>query len=278
MGNRCLEIAGSLLCYICRFLPGDDEAFRLISPGDEAAAQLSRLSQRKCSVTDCAIQFQILAAACGWNEGVLRACFLEGLDEVIADELAAVDLPRELDNLINLTLRVEGRLNLSPPTPSTHCSMAPPGGLVVWCGESPASWGWAHATGSAPAHATQRQERLALGLCLYCGKAGHFVLQCPLKVKAHQWNGESWWAPLLYKLSSYTHLAALSTLLPGRFSHWSRPSGFRGWWEFPGFCHCSEMEHLDHSPGQAYYGVVIREPSPHHHHSHHTFCKPFPLW
>ncbi len=32
----------------------------------------------------------------------------------------------------------------------------------------------------------QRQALLALGLCLYCGKAGHFVLQCPLKVKAHQ--------------------------------------------------------------------------------------------
>ncbi len=79
--------------------------------GDEAAAQLSRLSQRKCSVTDCAIQFQTLAAACGWKEGALRARFLEGLDEPIADELAAVDLPRELDNLINLALRVEGRLN-----------------------------------------------------------------------------------------------------------------------------------------------------------------------
>ncbi len=47
---------------------------------DEAAAQLSWLSQRKCSVTDYAIQFQTLAAACGWNEGVLRAHFLEGLD------------------------------------------------------------------------------------------------------------------------------------------------------------------------------------------------------
>ncbi len=79
--------------------------------GDEAAAQLSRLSQRKCSVTDCAIQFQTLAAACDWNEGALRARFLEGLDEAITDELAAVDLPRELDNLINLALRVEGRLN-----------------------------------------------------------------------------------------------------------------------------------------------------------------------
>ncbi len=30
---------------------------------------------------------------------------------------------------------------------------------------------------------------LIQGLCFYCGKAGHFVLQCPLKVKAHQKNG-----------------------------------------------------------------------------------------
>ncbi len=33
MGNRRMEIAGSLLCYICGFLPGDDEAVRPFSPG-----------------------------------------------------------------------------------------------------------------------------------------------------------------------------------------------------------------------------------------------------
>ncbi len=41
--------------------------------GDEAAAQLSHLSQRKSSVTDYAIQFQTLNAACNWNEGTLCA-------------------------------------------------------------------------------------------------------------------------------------------------------------------------------------------------------------
>ncbi len=35
--------------------------------GDEVAAQLSWLSQKKCSVTIYAIQFQTLAAACGCN-------------------------------------------------------------------------------------------------------------------------------------------------------------------------------------------------------------------
>ncbi len=144
--------------------------------GDEAAAQLSWLSQRKCSVTDYPIQFQNLAEVCGWNEGALRIRFLEGLDEAIADELAAVDLPRELDNLINLALRVEGR---QPTAPWRHLEASS-----------------SDAASHLPAEVEpmqlgrltpqQRQERLALGLCLYCGKAGHFVLQCPLKVKAHQ--------------------------------------------------------------------------------------------
>jgi hypothetical protein len=35
-----------------------------------------------------------------------------------------------------------------------------------------------------------KQERLSKGLCLYCGKSGHFAAQCPNKkkpwVKAHQ--------------------------------------------------------------------------------------------
>ncbi len=165
--------------------------------GDEAAAQLSRLSQRKCSVTDYAIQFQTLAAACGWNEGALRARFLEGLDEAIADELAAVDLPRELDNLINLALRVEGRLNRcrqrrQPTAPWRHLEASSSDAASHLPAEAePMQLGRLRLTPQ------QRQERLALGLCLYCGKAGHFVLQCPLKVKTHQWSGESWWVPLL---------------------------------------------------------------------------------
>ncbi len=154
--------------------------------GDEAAAQLSRLSQRKRSVTDYAIQFQTLAAACGWNEGALRARFLEGLDEAIADELAAVDLPRELDNLINLALRVEGRLNRrrqrrQPTALWRHLEASSSDAASHLPAEAePMQLGRLRLTPQ------QRQERLALGLCLYCGKAGHFVLQCPLKVKTHQ--------------------------------------------------------------------------------------------
>ncbi|KAL0162277.1 hypothetical protein M9458_041673, partial [Cirrhinus mrigala] len=142
-------------------------------------------AKRRSSVTEYAIQFQTLAAVCGWNEGALRTRFLEGLDHAIADELAALDIPRKLDNVINLALRVEGRLNhrrlrRQPTAPWRHLE-APP----------------LDATNSASAEAEpmqlgrlrlmpqQKQERLIQGLCFYCGKTGHFILQCPLQAKAH---------------------------------------------------------------------------------------------
>ncbi len=34
--------------------------------------------------------------------------------------------------------------------------------------------------------AKEKQDRLARGLCLYCGKPGHRAIRCPLKAGAHQ--------------------------------------------------------------------------------------------
>ncbi|KAI7806903.1 Pol polyprotein [Triplophysa rosa] len=54
--------------------------------GDEAAAQLSRLTQGRATITDYAIRFKTLA-------------------------IAALDPPRDLEDLINLCLRIESRIN-----------------------------------------------------------------------------------------------------------------------------------------------------------------------
>ncbi|KAL0149260.1 hypothetical protein M9458_055494, partial [Cirrhinus mrigala] len=78
--------------------------------GDEAASQLAQLIQGSRSVTDYSIQFRTLAAACDWNEAALRARFREGLDEEIQDEIVTHELPRDFDSLVELALRVEGRL------------------------------------------------------------------------------------------------------------------------------------------------------------------------
>lgn len=78
--------------------------------GDEAASQLARLNQDGHSVTDYSIQFRTLAATCDWNEAALCARFREGLDDEIQDEIIIHELPRDFDSLVELALRVEGRL------------------------------------------------------------------------------------------------------------------------------------------------------------------------
>lgn len=151
--------------------------------GDEAAAQLSSLSQGRRSITEYSITFQTLAAACDWNEGALRSRFLDGLNNTISDEIATLDPPRDLEGLTNLCLRVENRLNVrrrpSPPswrvreantsrTASNISSEAEPMQL-----------------GRSRLSPVQKQERLYLGLCFYCGKPDHQALHCPLKARAH---------------------------------------------------------------------------------------------
>lgn len=157
--------------------------------GQEAADQLARLRQAGRSVTDYAIHFKTLAATCDWNEEACRAMFRAGLEDDIQDELATQDLPCDFDDLINMALRIEGRLRRrrqrlavrpswrteesSPvsPTDSLNVSSTEPEPMQV---------------GRLRLTPQQKQQRLALGLCLYCGKSGHFAAGCPLKVKARQ--------------------------------------------------------------------------------------------
>ncbi|KAL0172945.1 hypothetical protein M9458_033256, partial [Cirrhinus mrigala] len=78
--------------------------------GQEAADQLARLCQAGRSVTEYAIQFKTLADSYNWNEGACRSVFRVGLEDDIQDELATHNLPHDFDDLINMTLRIEGRL------------------------------------------------------------------------------------------------------------------------------------------------------------------------
>lgn len=154
--------------------------------GDEAAARLSRLTQGKSSITDFSIRFKTLAASCDWNEGVLRARFLEGLSPAIANELAALEMPHTLEEVINLSLRVDSRLSLrrqlrmSPNPWRLSGDPAPAAATVVIAEPEPMQLGSVRLT------ATQKQQRLAEGLCFYCGRSGHLVAKCPLKDRAHQ--------------------------------------------------------------------------------------------
>ena len=57
-------------------------------------------------MADYAVDFRTLAAESAWNQEALFDMFLHGISEEIKDELAAQELPTDLDSLIALTIRI----------------------------------------------------------------------------------------------------------------------------------------------------------------------------
>ena len=79
--------------------------------GREAARKLLQLRQDSHSVAEYMVDFRMPADESACNLEVLFDMFLHGLSEVIKDELAAWELPMDLDSLIAIrTIRIDGRL------------------------------------------------------------------------------------------------------------------------------------------------------------------------
>ena len=123
----------------------------------------------------------------------MRGAFTRGLNEQIRDELASRDKPADLSSLVSLAIRIDGRLrqrrqragrSQQPPasraltSPFTTAATPATSSPVAAPEEEPMQLGRARLT---PA---ERQRRMAAGLCVYCGKAGHFLASCPLQPKA----------------------------------------------------------------------------------------------
>ncbi|KAI2646204.1 Transposon Tf2-9 polyprotein [Labeo rohita] len=79
--------------------------------GREAARTLMDLRQGERSVSDYSIEFRTLAAECQWNEEAQWDRFLHGLADRVQKEIYALDLPADLNGLIDLALRVDSRLS-----------------------------------------------------------------------------------------------------------------------------------------------------------------------
>nr|XP_055051762.1 retrotransposon-derived protein PEG10 [Misgurnus anguillicaudatus] len=79
--------------------------------GREAARLLADLRQEDRSVSDYSIEFRTLAAECKWNEEAQWDHFLHGLADRIQQEIRAVELPSSLNGLIDLTIRIDNRLD-----------------------------------------------------------------------------------------------------------------------------------------------------------------------
>jgi hypothetical protein len=158
------------------------KVFDRAASGRDAARLLAELRQGERTVTDYSIEFRTLAAECGWNAEAQWDMFLHGLSEYIKDEIYALELPTGVDKLIDLAVQVDTRLRrrdrrsqrghvnyssdhtLSP----VETTAFPPEPEPMQLGRSRLS-------------SREKQRRKERGLCFYCGTAGHFALQCPVK-------------------------------------------------------------------------------------------------
>ncbi|KAI5087420.1 nephrocystin-4-like, partial [Silurus meridionalis] len=152
------------------------------TPRQDAARSLFQTIQDGRSVAEYATDFPTAAAESEWDATALYDVFLRGLNAEIKNELAARDLPEDLDSLISLATRIDRRMRefrsdggfrgtwqpASPSDPShfsTSSSLHP----------QPMEIGRRHLSTS------EKERRHSQGLCLYCGKAGHMAATCPAK-------------------------------------------------------------------------------------------------
>uniref|UniRef100_A0A8C5MHE9 Retrotransposon gag domain-containing protein n=1 Tax=Leptobrachium leishanense TaxID=445787 RepID=A0A8C5MHE9_9ANUR len=89
-------------------------AFRRVfdPPGRKtnAAKSLLRLRQGARSLGEYALEFRSLASELNWNNEALIVVFSEGLNDELQDEIAARDLPGDLEDLITYLSFIDERL------------------------------------------------------------------------------------------------------------------------------------------------------------------------
>ena len=164
-------------------------------------------------MAEFSIDFRVKAAASGWNECALKSAYFKALNENIKDELATIDEPASLEDLIRLTIRLDNRLrtrnhsrqrglNFSVAAPASNNASVFSGSLEPSTKPKaknqtlPAPVQVSHFSSSEGTEVepmqvghtrlspVERQQRFKGNLCLYCGETGHFIASCPAKSKA----------------------------------------------------------------------------------------------
>lgn len=116
----------------------------------------------------------------------MAARFTEGLEDEIRDEMYAHDLPEHLDELVDLAIRLDNRRDLrrraraSPLLPFVNPVSAFTGSDTPVPSSAPEPM----QLGRYRLSPEEKQKRLSKGLCLYCGRPGHFASSCPAKANA----------------------------------------------------------------------------------------------
>ena len=164
------------------------KVFGAVSRGPDPSGGLAELHQGDRTVADYALEFRTRARLSDWNEAAQCEVFLSGLAEYVKDELISFDLPANLDGLVELTSRVDRRIQArrqerrKGETDRRGCTRrrASPAATSITPGSQPVE-AEPMEVGRTSLTREERERRHRGGLCLYCGQAGHFISRCPVK-------------------------------------------------------------------------------------------------
>ncbi len=146
------------------FLQRFKEVFDHPAGGRDAGEQLlgESQSQGRTTAAEYALAFRTLAAQTTWVEDTLKLLFRRGLNVELQVELACRDEGRKLSDFIELTIQIDNlmRSRRFPRSPSFNPS--PP-----VSSPEPMQKGYTRLSSE------ERERRVRLHLCMYCGQAGH---------------------------------------------------------------------------------------------------------
>ncbi|KAL0154168.1 hypothetical protein M9458_050526, partial [Cirrhinus mrigala] len=137
-----------------------------------ASDQLFRLQQGTSSVNDYTLHFCTLAAVSGWNEIALLGAYRQGLNPEIRAAMALYDDSIGLESFLQRTTRVSQQLATcqppitAPQSASVAASFPVPEPMQI---------------DTTRLSRTERNRRILMGLCLYCGQSGHLICTCPVR-------------------------------------------------------------------------------------------------
>uniref|UniRef100_A0A3Q2G680 Ty3 transposon capsid-like protein domain-containing protein n=1 Tax=Cyprinodon variegatus TaxID=28743 RepID=A0A3Q2G680_CYPVA len=149
---------------------------------------LLNLRQGNSSVADFSINFRVKAAASRWNQCALKSAYFKALNDNIKDELATLDEPATLEDLIRLTIRLDNRIrarnssrqrsqsfSVSAPASNNASVFSGPTEPVSKPRSKTQSLSMPVQVGHTRLTPEERLRRFRGKLCIYCGETGHFI-------------------------------------------------------------------------------------------------------
>ncbi len=172
--------AGNITQSLTNFTAHFRDVFGIPAGNSSAGEQLYRLQQGSMSIADYTLRFRTLAAASGWNECSLPTTFRQGLEPNLRLHLAAYDDSIGLEQFIQLASRVSNRLHSCEEDQlglrNSYPSLRRPENV-----SPPERFPEPMQIETTRLSPSERQRRLAQGLCLYCGASGHVISACPVR-------------------------------------------------------------------------------------------------